>query len=59
MSLDIEKLRADTPGTQAVIHFNNAGCSLPVKETIDIIEKEFKLKEEELSAIKKKKINLE
>jgi cysteine desulfurase/selenocysteine lyase len=37
MSLDIEKLRADTPGTQAVIHFNNAGCSLPVKETIDII----------------------
>lgn len=37
MSLDIETLRADTPGTQAVIHFNNAGCSLPVKETIDII----------------------
>jgi cysteine desulfurase/selenocysteine lyase len=37
MSLDIEKLRADTPGTQAIIHFNNAGCSLPVKETIDII----------------------
>ncbi|MFK8005493.1 MAG: aminotransferase class V-fold PLP-dependent enzyme [Saprospiraceae bacterium] len=37
MSLDIDKLRADTPGTQAVIHFNNAGCSLPVKETIDII----------------------
>ncbi len=37
MSLNIEQLRADTPGTQAVIHFNNAGCSLPVKETIDII----------------------
>jgi len=37
MSLNIEKLRADTPGTQAVIHFNNAGCSLPVKESIDII----------------------
>jgi hypothetical protein len=29
---------------------------LKYKETIDIIEKEFKLKEEELSAIKKKKI---
>lgn len=37
MSLNIEQLRADTPGTQAVIHFNNAGCSLPVKESIDII----------------------
>ena len=37
MSLNIEKLRADTPGTQAIIHFNNAGCSLPVKESIDII----------------------
>lgn len=37
MSLNIEKLRADTPGTQAVVHFNSAGCSLPVKESIDII----------------------
>jgi selenocysteine lyase/cysteine desulfurase len=37
MSLNIEQLRADTPGTQAVIHFNNAGCSLPVKDSIDII----------------------
>jgi cysteine desulfurase/selenocysteine lyase len=37
MSLNIEKLRADTPGTQAVIHFNSAGCSLPTKDSIDII----------------------
>ena len=37
MSLNIEQLRADTPGTQAVIHFNNAGCSLPTKDSIDII----------------------
>ena len=37
MKLNLEKLRDDTPGTQAVIHFNNAGCSLPVKETVDII----------------------
>ena len=29
---------------------------LKYKETLDIIEKEFKLKEEELSTIKKKKI---
>ena len=27
--IDIEKVRSDTPGTQSVVHFNNAGCALP------------------------------
>ena len=37
MQLNIEQLRNETPGTQSVIHFNNAGCSLPTKETVDVI----------------------
>jgi len=32
MSLDIKQLRSDTPGTQNVIHLNNAGASLMPKQ---------------------------
>ena len=35
MSIDLSKVRRDTPGTQKVCHFNNAGSALPPKPVID------------------------
>ncbi len=37
MSLDVEQLRSNTPGTQNVIHFNNAGASLMPKSVSETI----------------------
>ncbi|WP_198175372.1 hypothetical protein [Spirosoma telluris] len=35
--LNLSSLRADTPGVQQVIHFNNAGASLMPQPVIDAI----------------------
>jgi len=34
MKIDIEKVRADTPGSETLIHLNNAGSSLPAASTL-------------------------
>ena len=35
MTIDIEKIRADTPGIGTVAHFNNAGASLMPTPVLD------------------------
>ena len=43
MSLDIAKIRADTPGVEKVAHFNNAGASLMPIPVLDVQIEHLKL----------------
>src|SRR5262249_49305929 len=41
--IDIERVRADTPGCRDVVHLNNAGASLPPRVVVDTVVQHLEL----------------
>ena len=46
MAIDIEAVRADTPGCRSRIHFNNAGASLMPRAVVETIVRHLELEEQ-------------
>ncbi|WP_310739415.1 aminotransferase class V-fold PLP-dependent enzyme [Microbispora sp. H10830] len=45
MTIDVGRVRADTPGCEHVVHLNNAGSSLPPRQVTDAVVDHLRLEE--------------
>lgn len=61
MQFDVEKARRDTPASANLVHFNNAGSSLPpsivIKTVMDYLQRESEVGGYELAALKAEEID--